>query len=200
MAVSSCTAALHVALVAGEVGAGDEVVTSPYTFPSTIFAIIAAGARPVLVDTLADYPNIDADLVAGVCGSSTRVILPIHIAGVSCNMAAIAEVAERYGAWVLQDAAHAMGTEYHGARVGGLGRAAAYSLYAGKNITTGEGGVLVTNDQDLAAFSEFCHVLPTSDDMGSNFSRIFYPPEQVMILRKKLNFFPRSAHSLRLWS
>jgi len=170
VAVSSCTAALHIAMVAGELGEGDEVITSPYTFPSTISSILQAGARPVLVDTLEDSPNMNPALVARSCNDATRVILPIHIAGVPCDMAAIGELAENCGAWVLQDAAHALGTEYRGAPVGGLGRVSAYSLYAGKNITTGEGGVLATDDEELADAARMIRLHGISRDAWKRYS------------------------------
>ncbi len=148
--VSSCTAGLHLTLVAMGVGEGDEVITSPYTFPSTVSSILYTGATPVLVDTLPDYPNIDPEAVAAKVSSKTKAIVPIHFAGAACDLDRITEIAESVGARVLEDAAHALPTTYKGRTVGGIGDAAAFSLYAGKNMTTGEGGMVTTNDDALA--------------------------------------------------
>jgi len=148
--VSSCTAGLHLTLVAMGVGPGDEVITSPYTFPSTVSSIIYTGATPVLVDTLADYPNIDPEAVAQKVSSKTKAIIPIHFAGAACDLDRIGEIAEAAGARILEDAAHALPTTYKGRTVGGISDAASFSLYAGKNMTTGEGGMVTTNDEGLA--------------------------------------------------
>ncbi len=150
IAVSSCTAALHLVLESLGVGPGDEVITSPYTFTSTIASILYTGAKVVLVDTLADYPNIDPDLIEASVSERTRVILPIHIGGAPCDLERISEIAASVGAAVVEDAAHALPASYKGRRIGTISNATAFSLYAGKNITTGEGGVVTTNDAALA--------------------------------------------------
>ncbi|MFQ5353063.1 MAG: DegT/DnrJ/EryC1/StrS family aminotransferase [Candidatus Binatia bacterium] len=150
VAVSSCTAALHLSLEALGVGPGHEVITSPYTFPSTISAILYTGASPVLVDTLPDVPNLDPAAVAEGISERTRAILPVHIAGVPCDLDALRELARSSSATVVEDAAHALPSSYKGRRIGADGRAVAFSLYAAKNITTGEGGVLTTDDADVA--------------------------------------------------
>jgi dTDP-4-amino-4,6-dideoxygalactose transaminase len=148
--VSSCTAGLHLSLLALGVGPGDEVITSPYTFPSTISSILYTGATPVLVDTLPDYPNIDPEAVAANVSSKTKAVVPIHFAGAACDMDRLTEIADAAGARILEDAAHALPTTYKGRTVGGIGDAASFSLYAGKNMTTGEGGMVTTNDEGLA--------------------------------------------------
>ena len=139
VAVSSCTAALHLVLESLGVGQGDEVITSPYTFTATAAAILYCGATPVLADTCREYPNIDPQNVAAKVTARTRVILPVHIGGAPCDMDPLAEIAEGCGAALVSDAAHALPAWYKGTRVGRLGVAACYSLYAGKNMTTGEG-------------------------------------------------------------
>jgi dTDP-4-amino-4,6-dideoxygalactose transaminase len=148
--VSSCTAGLHLSLLAMGVGPGDEVITSPYTFPSTISSILYTGATPVLVDTLEDYPNIDAEAVAAAISSKTKVVLPIHFAGAACDMDRLTEIADAAGVRLLEDAAHALPTTYKGRTIGGTADAAVFSLYAGKNMTTGEGGMVTTDDEGLA--------------------------------------------------
>ncbi len=151
VATSSCTAALHLSLDGLGVGPGDEVITTPYTFPSTIASILYCGAKPVLADTLPEFPNIDPDAVAAAVTSRTKVILPVHFSGAPCEMDSLEQIASRCGAAIVEDAAHALPACYKGRAVGSIGRASCFSLYAGKNITAGEGGVLTTDDGDLAA-------------------------------------------------
>jgi dTDP-4-amino-4,6-dideoxygalactose transaminase len=150
VAVASCTAALHLALEALGVGEGDEVITSPYTFASTVTSILYTGAIPVLADTLADWPNMDPQQVAAKVTPRTKVIVPVHFAGAACDMDALRAIAGRAGAAVLDDAAHALPASYKGARIGTLAAATAFSFYAGKNMTTGEGGMVTTDDDALA--------------------------------------------------
>ncbi len=150
VAVSSCTAALHLGLDALGVGPGDEVVTSPYTFTSTVASILYTGATPVLVDTQPGYPNIDPAAVERVLSSSTKVIVPIHFAGAPCDLECLQGLADTCGAVLLEDAAHALPASYGGRPIGSIGRATAFSFYAGKNMTTGEGGMLTTDDTELA--------------------------------------------------
>jgi dTDP-4-amino-4,6-dideoxygalactose transaminase len=149
VAVSSCTAGLHLMLDALEIGPGDEVITTPYTFSATVATILYAGATPILVDTLADFPNIDPAGVAAAISEKTRAIVPVHFAGAPCDLDAIGAIAEHCGAVVLEDAAHALPATYKGRTIGSIGKATAFSLYAGKNITTGEGGVVTTDDDML---------------------------------------------------
>jgi dTDP-4-amino-4,6-dideoxygalactose transaminase len=150
LAVNSCTAAMHLALAAWGVGPGDEVVTTPYTFCSTVNVILHQGARPVLADVCADDVTIDPDAIAAAITARTRVVLPVHFAGQPCQMDEILGLAERHGLKVLEDAAHATGAAYRGRTVGSLGDATAFSFYATKNLTTAEGGMLTTADPALA--------------------------------------------------
>ena len=122
MAVSSCTAALHLALVAAGVGKGDEVVTTPYTFASTGEAILYTGARPVFVDVEPGTANIDPERVEAAVTERTRAILPVHIAGHPCRMKELQEIASRRGLVLIEDAAHALGATYGGSPIGGLSR------------------------------------------------------------------------------
>jgi dTDP-4-amino-4,6-dideoxygalactose transaminase len=150
VAVSSCTAALHLTLDSLGVGPGDEVITSPYTFTSTVASILYVGATPVLADTGPEWPNIDPESISRCVTERTKVIVPVHFAGAPCDMDAIADIARDCGAKILEDAAHALPASYKGRKVGSIGTATAFSLYAGKNITTGEGGMLTTDDEQLA--------------------------------------------------
>ncbi len=153
LAVNSCTAALQLALGAMDIGPGDEVITSPLTFCATVNCILHAGARPVLADVNADG-NLDPAAVAGRITGRTRAILPVHFGGRACDMDRLWAIAERAGLTVIEDAAHAAGSRYHGQALGAVGasrsEAVAYSFYATKNITTGEGGMVTTNHEPLA--------------------------------------------------
>ncbi len=152
LAVSSCTAGLHLALKALDIGPGDEVITSPITFCATVNAIIHVGATPVLADVLPDG-NIDPESIARRITTRTRAILPVHLAGLPCDMTAIWELAQKHGLKVIEDAAHAVGTTYKGFHLGSpqhRSDAVAYSFYATKNMTTGEGGMVTTNNRELA--------------------------------------------------
>lgn len=153
LAVNSCTAALHLALVALGVGPGDEVITTPTTFCSTVNTILHVGATPVLADIGRDG-NIDPGCIASRITPKTRAILPVHLSGYPCNMDEIWSLAQKHKLFVVEDAAHAIGTFYRGSHLGSAkssSDAVAYSFYATKNITTGEGGMLTTNDEALAA-------------------------------------------------
>lgn len=146
VAVSSCTAALHLALVAAGVGEGDEVITSPYTFASTGETILYTGARPVFVDVEPGTANLDVDRIEAAITERTRAIVPIHIAGHPCAIDRVNELAERHGLAVVEDAAHALGASYRGRAIGSFSRFACFSFYATKNLTTGEGGLLALAD------------------------------------------------------
>jgi dTDP-4-amino-4,6-dideoxygalactose transaminase len=154
LAANSGTAALHLALVALGVGPGDEVITSPLTFCSTVNTILQVGATPVLAD-IGDDLNLDPLAVALRVTRRTRAIIPVHFAGLPCDMDAIWALARRHGIRVVEDAAHAVGTTYRDHLVGagnGEGHrsdATCFSFYATKNLTTGEGGMVVTDDDAM---------------------------------------------------
>lgn len=154
VAVNSCTSALHLALAALDIGPGDEVITTPLTFCSTVHTILHVGATPVLADVNQDG-NIDPAAIDARLTPRTRAIIPVHLAGLPCRMSAIMSLARRRKLRVIEDAAHAAGTHYRNEHLGSVrsrfaGDAAAYSFYATKNITTGEGGMFTTNDRALA--------------------------------------------------
>lgn len=152
LGVNSCTAGLHLALAALGVGEGDEVITSPMTFCSTVHVITHTGATPVLADVGEDG-NLDPESVAERITPRTRVILPVHLAGLPCRMEEIWALAERHGLRVVEDAAHAAGARIGSRRIGGDARSAAvaFSFYATKNMTTAEGGMVTTFDEGLEA-------------------------------------------------
>lgn len=147
--VSSCTAGLYLALRALDLGPGDEVVTSPMTFPATANAIRQVGATPVLADVLPGRLTLDPRALRAATSPRTRGVVAVHFAGWPCEMDDLLAVAREAGLVVVEDAAHALGATYRGRAVGTLGDAAAFSFYATKNMTTGEGGMITTDRADL---------------------------------------------------
>ena len=150
VAVNSCTAGLHLALVAAGIGQGDEVITSPYTFAATGEVIIQVGATPVFADVERDSFNIDPSEIYKKITSKTKAIIPVHFAGHPCRMKEIMKIAQENNFTVIEDAAHSLPAEYNGKKIGNIGHITAFSFYATKNITTGEGGMVTTNDPVLA--------------------------------------------------
>jgi len=150
VALNSCTAALHLALAASGIGEGDEVVTSPYTFAATGEAILYLKARPVFADIDAATLNIDPESIERVVTPRTRAIVPVHIAGLPCDMDAILAIARRRGLKVIDDAAHALGARYGRHAIGSLSDLTCFSFYATKNLATGEGGMVTLEDGGLA--------------------------------------------------
>ena len=147
--VSSCTAALHLALHCHNIGVGDEVITTPMTFVATINAIEHCGAKPVFVDTKEGSYNIDASKIANAITSRTKAILPVHLLGMPCDMEEINKAAKEYGMFVIEDAAHSIGAKYKNRRVGSNGTAC-FSFYATKNVCGGEGGMIATDNKIVA--------------------------------------------------
>ena len=150
VAVSSCTAALHLALEGLGVGPGDEVITSPYTFTATAAVIEHLGAKPVFADIDPQTLNIDPTDIEPRITQRTRAIIVVHLAGLPAEMDRILDVANRHGIPVIEDAAHGFPTAYKGRTIGSISRATCFSFYATKCITTGEGGMLCTDDEVLA--------------------------------------------------
>lgn len=148
--LSSATAGLHLSLMAMNLQPGDEVITTPLTFAATVNTIVLAGAKPVLVDIDPDTLNIDIQLLQEALSSRTRVIMPVHFAGLPVDLDPLYALAETKQLRVIEDAAHAIGTEYKGKRIGSFGDTQVFSFHPNKNITTGEGGCVSTRDADLA--------------------------------------------------
>jgi dTDP-4-amino-4,6-dideoxygalactose transaminase len=148
--VNSGPSALHLALLAGGVRPGDEVITVPFTFAATVTSILYAGAVPKLIDVDADTFTMSARLIESAISEKTRAVLPVHLYGQPADMDAINAVAQKHGLAVVEDAAQAHGAVYKGRRVGSLGDLASFSFYPGKNIgACGEGGIIVTGNRDF---------------------------------------------------
>jgi len=187
VAVNSCTAALHLALAAVGVGAGDEVITSPITFASTANVIVHCGATPVFADIDADTLNLDPAAFAAAVTPRTKTVIPVHMAGQPCDMRRIAEVAARHGVAVVEDAAHAIGAQYEGRRVGGHGRLACFSFYATKNITSAEGGAIAVDDPALAETIAITSLHGISRDAWKRYSSAGYQHWDILCPGYKYN-------------
>lgn len=154
--VNSCTAALHLCLASIDLKPGDEVITTTYTFAATAEVIEYFDAKPVLVDIREDTMNIDESQIEERITDKTRAIIPVHFAGQPCEMDTIMAIAKRYGLYVFEDAAHCTPAYYKGKPIGSIGDATCFSFYANKCITTGEGGMITTDNEELA---EKCRIL-----------------------------------------
>lgn len=151
IAVNSGTAAMHLAMLANDIGPGDEVITSTMTFCSTVNSIGHAGAAPILVDCDRQTFNITADRIAERITERTKAVLVVHVCGRCCDMDPIVKLCRDRGLLIIEDCAHAIEAHYHGIPAGLIGDVGCFSFYATKNLTTGEGGMVLTRDADVAA-------------------------------------------------
>ncbi|MBU6391057.1 MAG: DegT/DnrJ/EryC1/StrS family aminotransferase [Planctomycetota bacterium] len=150
MALNSCTAGLHLAMIVLGLDKGDEIITTPMTFAATANVITHIGARPVFVDIDKRTMNIDPNLIEKSITKKTKAIIPVHFAGRPCDMDAIMSIARKHHLLVITDAAHAIEAEYKGQRVGSIGDMTVFSFYVTKNVCTGEGGMVTTNNREWA--------------------------------------------------
>ena len=149
-AVNSCTAALHLVLEAIGIGSGDEVIVPSMTFAATANAVIHSGARPVLVDVDKSTMNIDISDIKRKITAKTKAVIPVHFAGRPCDMDGIIELSKKNNLKIIEDSAHALEAEYHGRKTGTMGDAGCFSFYATKNVVTGEGGMVITGNEEYA--------------------------------------------------
>lgn len=151
---SSCTDALEMAAILIDIRPGDEVILPSYTFASTANAFILRGAKPIFCDSRDDHPGIDENKIEGLITEKTKAIVPVHYAGVACDMDKIMAIAEKHGLFVIEDAAQAIDSFYKGRPLGGIGHLGCFSFHETKNISSGEGGMLVVNDERFLERSE----------------------------------------------
>jgi perosamine synthetase len=149
IATTSGTTALHAALLAHDIGEGDEVITTPFTFIASANSILFTGAKPVFVDIEEETFNINTELIEAAITQKTKAILPVHLYGHMCDIEAIMDIAERHGLVVIEDACQAVGATYKGKPSGSFGTGV-FSLYATKNVMSGEGGMITTNSDEIA--------------------------------------------------
>ncbi len=170
VAVSSCTAALHLSMLTLGLQLGDEVITTALTFAATVNAIIHAGATPVLADVDPQTMNIDPSSVEAAVTPRTRAILPVHLAGRACQMDELMAIGDEHGLALIEDCAHAIETQYHGRHAGTFGRAGCFSFYVTKNVITGEGGMVLTEREEDAARIKVLALHGMSSDAWRRFS------------------------------
>ncbi len=179
-AVNSCTAALHLSLLAAGLRPGDEVITTPMTFCATVNAIIHADAVPVLADVDPVTMNIDPRLIEKKITRKTRAILPVHFAGRPCDMDAVMDIARQHNLKVIEDCAHAIETEYKGKKAGTFGDFGCFSFYVTKNIITGEGGMVLTRKKEDIERIKVLALHGMSKDAWKRFSDAGYKHYQVV--------------------
>jgi len=187
VAVNSCTAALHLSILAAGLKPGDEVITTPMTFCATVNAIIHAGAIPILADIDPKTMNIDPAQVAGKITSKTKAILPVHFAGRPCNMDALGEIVQEYNLTLIEDCAHAIETEYKGQKAGTFGDFGCFSFYVTKNIVTGEGGMVLCRREEDAARIKMLALHGMSKDAWKRFGDEGYKHYYVLECGFKYN-------------
>ncbi|MFB8798672.1 MAG: DegT/DnrJ/EryC1/StrS family aminotransferase [Microcoleus sp.] len=193
VAVNSCTAALHLSILAAGLKPGDEVITTPMTFCATVNAIIHAGATPVLADVDPLTMNIDPAKVEAKITPKTKAILPVHFAGRPCDMDALCALAERHNLKLIEDCAHAIETEYKGRKAGTFGDFGCFSFYVTKNITTGEGGMILARSQEDADRLKILGLHGMSKDAWKRFSDSGYKHYQVVEVGFKYNMMDLQA-------
>lgn len=192
-AVNSCTAALHVSMVAARLAPGAEVITTPLTFCATVNAIIHAGLTPVLADVDPRTQCIDPDAIEAAITPRTQAIVPVHFAGRPCEMARIMAIARRHKLLVIEDCAHAIETEYHGHKAGTFGDFGCFSFYATKNVVTGEGGMIIGRDETLIARAKVLALHGMSKDAWHRFGDSGYKHYQVVEAGFKYNMMDLQA-------
>lgn len=193
VALNSCTAALHLSILAAGIQPGDEVITTAMTFCATVNAIMHAGAKPVIADVDARTMNIDPERIESLITPRTRAIVPVHFAGRMCDMDAIMDIARRKGLKVIEDCAHAFETESKGRKAGAFGDFGCFSFYATKNITTGEGGMVIARQAADAERVKILALHGMSKDAWKRFSDEGYKHYYVMECGFKYNMMDLQA-------
>lgn len=193
MALNSCTAGLHLALIVAGLRPGDEVITTPMTFCATANAIIHAGGKPVFVDVQKETMNIDPDLIEEAITPKTKMILPVHFAGRPCDMDRIMDIARRHDLMVIEDAAHCIEGWYKGKKIGNIADVTCFSFYVTKNIVTGEGGMVTTNREVWADKIKMYGLHGMSKNAWSRYSDEGFKHYQVVFPGFKYNMMDIQA-------
>lgn len=193
VALNSCTAALHLSLLTLKLKPGDEVITTPLTFCATVNAIIHAGGTPVLADVDKESMNISPAAIEEKVTSKTRAILPVHFAGRPCDMEKIMKIAKKHDLVVIEDCAHAIESKLEGKHVGTFGDFGCFSFYVTKNVVTGEGGMVLTNNQDSATQIKVLGLHGMSKDAWKRFGSDGYNHYQVVAAGFKYNMIDLQA-------
>ena len=193
VALNSCTAGLNLALTVQKFAEGDEVITTPMTFPATANAILLQRLKPVFADIEPGTLTIDPRKIEAKITPRTRAIIPVHFAGHPCDMTPIQELADRHKLVIIEDAAHALESRYKGQKIGSLGNATAFSFYANKNITTGEGGMLVTNDDALAETLRIMRLQGISRDAWKRYGKSGFSHWEQTLVGHKCNMSDLNA-------
>jgi dTDP-4-amino-4,6-dideoxygalactose transaminase len=192
-ALNSCTAALHLSILAAGIGPGDEVITTPMTFCATVNTILHAGATPVLADVDPKTQNLDPKAVAAAITRKTKAILPVHFAGRACDMDGLMKVAGEHDLQVIEDCAHAIETTYKGRKAGTFGDFGCFSFYATKNVATGEGGMAIAKDPEKLARLRILGLHGMSRDAWKRFGSSGYKHYQVVEYGFKYNMMDLQA-------
>jgi dTDP-4-amino-4,6-dideoxygalactose transaminase len=193
LALNSCTAGLHLAMIVSGIRYGDEVITSPLTFCATANAIVHTGATPVFVDVQRDTMNIDPNKIEEAITPRTRAIIPVHFAGRPCDMDAIMDIAKRHDLFVIEDAAHCIEGWYKGRKIGNIGDISCFSFYVTKNIVTGDGGMVTTNKEVWADKIKMYGLHGLSKDAWKRYSDDGFVHYQVIFPGFKYNMMDIQA-------
>jgi dTDP-4-amino-4,6-dideoxygalactose transaminase len=191
--LSSATAGLHLTLLALKIQEGDEIITTPMTFASTVSICVLCGATPVLVDIEPGTLNIDVTKIREKITSKTKAIIPVHFAGQSCDMDPLFALAREFNLTIIEDAAHAAGTEYKGKRIGSLDSISIFSFHPNKNLTTGEGGMVCTPDETLAEEVSLLKFHGMSREAWKRFAASGTPNYDIMLPGFKYNMMDIQA-------
>lgn len=187
IALNSCTAGLHIALIAYGIGKNDEVLVPDITFTATANVVIHTGAKPILVDIETDTLNISIKDIERKITNKTKAIIPVHMAGQPCDMEEIYKIAEKFNLKVIEDAAHATEAYYKGKKIGNISDVTAFSFYATKNLSTAEGGMLTTNNDELAEKLRILSLHGLSKDAWKRYSNEGYKHYDVVLPGFKYN-------------
>jgi dTDP-4-amino-4,6-dideoxygalactose transaminase len=193
IAVNSCTAALHLGLIAAGVGPGDEVITTPLTFAATANVVVHLGATPVFADINRRTQNLDPASVAARITPRTKALMPVHMLGRAAEMDELLALASAHNLTIVEDAAHAVETIYRGRHVGTIGHFTAFSFYANKNVTTAEGGMLTTEDDEAADRIRMLRLHGISKDAWKRYSAEGFSPYELVEPGFKYNMLDLTA-------